>query len=68
MKHQNDFQPYIALMLLWLLLCGCEITSTDTNSEVGLEETTWRLTAIESVEGTILFRPASGDIYRFESK
>ena len=64
MKRQNGLRLYAAPMLVWLYLCGCGVTNA--GYEGGLEETAWRLEAIESVDGEIIFRPPSAEIYRFE--
>ena len=64
MKHQDDLHFYIAPTLLWLLLCGCGMTNA--GNEVELEETTWHLEAIESVEGEIIFTPTSAAFHWLE--
>ena len=64
MQHHNGLRLYTVSMLVWLLLCGCGVTNA--GKEVELEETPWRLEAIESVEGEIIFTPPSTEIPRFE--
>lgn len=66
MSHKNSLRLFSSLMFAWLLLCGCEIISADTDYEVELEETPWRLTAIESVEGEIISTPSSPEFFWIE--
>ena len=64
MKRQNGLRLYTVSMLVWLLLCGCGVT--DAENEVELEETAWRLEAIESAAGEIIFTPPAAESYRIE--
>ena len=61
MKRQNGLRLCTASMLLCLLLCGCELTNA--SNESSLEETMWRLEAIESIEGEVIFTPPSAENY-----
>ena len=61
MKRQNGLRLYTASMLAWLLLCGCGVTNAE--NEVELEETTWHLETIESVEGNTISTPPSPEFF-----